>query len=152
MRLDQVDYLPDNVLVKTDRAGMLVSMEIRTVYLQRELAEFAASVDTSLHLGGRGKSLLHSMLPPGMDTRRTRRFRKAAFAAPAAEWLRGPLAPTLLQQLEPGTIYERAGSTGRAARRLAAEHLAGSHDHSDLLWPLLAFGLWSDKLLGADAA
>jgi asparagine synthase (glutamine-hydrolysing) len=152
MRLDQVDYLPDNVLVKTDRAGMLVSMEIRTVYLQRELAEFAASVDSSLHLGGRGKSLLHSMLPPGMDTRRTRRFRKAAFAAPAAEWLRGALAPTLRQQLDSGTIYAEGWFDRATAKGLAAEHLAGSHDHSDVLWGLLAFGLWSDKLLGADAA
>lgn len=152
MRLDQVDYLPDDVLVKTDRAGMLVSMEIRTVYLQRELAEFAASVDTSLHLGGRGKSLLHSMLPPGMDTRRTRRFRKAAFNAPAAEWLRGALAPALRQQLDSGTIYEEGWFDRATAKGLAAEHLSGSHDHSDLLWGLLAFGLWSDRLLGADAA
>jgi asparagine synthase (glutamine-hydrolysing) len=152
MRLDQIDYLPDDVLVKTDRAGMLVSMEIRTVYLQRELAEFAASVDTSLHLAGRGKSLLHSMLPPGMDTRRTRRFRKAAFNAPAAEWLRGALAPTLRQQLDSGTIYEEGWFDRTTAKGLAAEHLSGSHDHSDLLWGLLAFGLWSDRLLGADAA
>ncbi len=152
MGLDQIDYLPDDVLVKTDRAGMLVSMEIRTVYLQRELAEFAASVDTSLHLGGRGKSLLHAMLPPGMDTRGPKRFRKAAFNAPAAEWLRGALAPTLRRQVDSGTIYEEGWFDRAAARRLAGEHLAGSHDHSDVLWGLLAFGLWSDRLFGLDAA
>jgi asparagine synthase (glutamine-hydrolysing) len=42
MHLDQVDYLPDDVLFKTDRAGMLASLEIRTVFLNRELSEFAA--------------------------------------------------------------------------------------------------------------
>ncbi len=151
MRLDQVDYLPDDVLVKTDRAGMLVSIEIRTAYLHRGLAEFAASVDPSLHLGGAGKSLLHAMLPPGMAGGRSRRFRKAAFDAPAAEWLRGPLAPILSRQVEAGSIYADGWFDRAATSRLVREHLAGGHDHSDVLWGLLAFGLWSDRLHGVDA-
>jgi asparagine synthase (glutamine-hydrolysing) len=151
MRLDQVDYLPDDVLVKTDRAGMLVSIEIRTAYLHRGLAEFAASVDPSHHLGGAGKSLLHATLPPGMGMGRSRRFRKAAFNAPAAEWLRGPLAPVLSRQVEAGSIYDEGWFDRAGTARLVREHLAGASDHSDLLWGLLAFGLWSDRLLGVDA-
>lgn len=151
MRLDQVDYLPDDVLVKTDRAGMLVSIEIRTAYLHRGLAEFAASVDPSLHLGGAGKGLLHAMLPPGMASGRSRRFRKAAFDAPAAEWLRGPLAPTLSRQVEAGSIFAEGWFDRGATARLVREHLSGGHDHSDVLWGLLAFGLWNDRLHGLDA-
>jgi asparagine synthase (glutamine-hydrolysing) len=152
MRLDQVDYLPDDVLVKTDRAGMLVSLEIRTVYLHRRLAEFAASVDTSLHLGAGGKTLLHAMLPKDMDTPRRRgRFRKVAFRAPTAEWLRGPLAPVLRRQLEGGAIYEDGWFDREAAGGLVAAHLAGDRDNSDLLWPLLTFGVWADRLFGIDA-
>jgi asparagine synthase (glutamine-hydrolysing) len=152
MRLDQVDYLPDDVLVKTDRASMLASLEIRTVYLHRELAEFAASLDSSLHLGGRGKKVLHGMLPPGMDTpRRPGRFRKAAFLAPTAEWLRGPLAPTLRRQLEGGSIYADGWFDHRQAKRLVDEHTAGNGDHSDVLWPLLSLGLWADRTLGHNA-
>jgi len=152
MRLDQVDYLPDDVLVKTDRASMLASLEIRTVYLHRGLAEFAASMDTSLHLGGRGKNLLHAMLPPGMDTaRRSGRFRKAAFRAPTAEWIRGPLAPTLRRQLERGWIFEQGWFRREEAGRLLDEHLGAGHDHSDVLWPLLSLGLWGDRVFGHDA-
>jgi asparagine synthase (glutamine-hydrolysing) len=152
MRLDQVDYLPDDVLVKTDRASMLASLEIRTVYLQRELAEFAASTDTSLHLGGRGKTLLHAMLPPGMDTpRRPNRFRKAAFRAPAAEWLRGPLASVMRRQVEGGVIFEQGWFDRTEAGRLVEEHVGGG-DRSDVLWPLLALGLWGDRIFGRDAA
>jgi asparagine synthase (glutamine-hydrolysing) len=151
MRLDQVDYLPDDVLVKTDRASMLASLEIRTVYLHRGLAEFAASTDTSLHLGGRGKTLLHAMLPPGMDTpRRPSRFRKAAFRAPTAEWLRGPLAPALRDQVRSGMLYEQGWFDRAATERLLHEHVAGAEDHSDVLWPLLALGLWSDRIFGRD--
>jgi asparagine synthase (glutamine-hydrolysing) len=152
MHLDQVDYLPDDVLVKTDRAGMLASLEIRTVYLHRELAEFAASLDASLHLGGRGKKLLRAMLSPGMDTpRRPGRFRKAAFLAPTAEWLRGPLAPTLREQLECGLIYAEGWFDRAEADRLVGEHATGADDHSDVLWPLLSLGLWADRALGRDA-
>jgi asparagine synthase (glutamine-hydrolysing) len=152
MRLDQVDYLPDDVLVKTDRAGMLASLEIRTAYLQRELAEFTASVDASLHLGGHGKALLHAMLPSGMDTaRKTRRYRKAAFRAPTAEWLRGPLAPVLDRQLAAGSLYKQGWFDRRAAAGLVGEHQSGVRNHSELIWPLLSLGLWADKLFGLDA-
>lgn len=47
MRMDQTSWLQDDILPKGDRAGMLVSLELRTPYLHRELAEFAASVDGS---------------------------------------------------------------------------------------------------------
>jgi asparagine synthase (glutamine-hydrolysing) len=153
MRLDQVDYLPDDVLVKTDRAGMFVPLEIRSAYLHRELAEFAASVGTSVHLGGRGKRLLHAMLPPGMDTSpRPGRFRKAAFRAPVAEWLRGPLAPTIRDQVARGSIFEDGWFDRDSTARLVHEHLSGGRDRSDLLWPLLSFGLWADRFFGLDGS
>lgn len=152
MHLDQVDYLPDNVLMKTDRAGMLASLEIRTVFLHRELAEFAASVDTSVHLGGAGKALVHAMLPEGiMATDRLGRYRKTAFRVPAAAWLRGPLAPVVHRQLEHGVLYGEGYFDRDAVAGLVREHMAGSADHSDELWPLLALGLWVDRFCGLDA-
>ena len=151
MRLDQVDYLPDDVLMKTDRAGMLASLEIRSVYLHRGLAELAASVDASVHLRGRGKALLHAMLPPGMDTPRSPgRYRKTAFRAPAAEWLRGPLAPVLRRQLQCGVIYQEGYFDRKTAGALIGEHASRARDHSDLLWPLLALGLWMDRFFELD--
>jgi asparagine synthase (glutamine-hydrolysing) len=151
MHLDQVDYLPDDVLVKTDRAGMLMSLEIRTVYLHRGLAELAASVDTSLHLGGGGKTLLHAMLPADVSPpRASGRYRKTAFRAPAAEWLRGSLVPVLRSQLESGVLYREGYFDRVAAGELVREHVSSICDHSDLLWPLLALGLWADRFFGLD--
>jgi asparagine synthase (glutamine-hydrolysing) len=153
MNLDQVDYLPDDVLVKTDRASMLVSLEIRTVYLHRGLAELAASVGTSTHLGGAGKALVHEMLPPGLIASGAfARYRKKAFRVPAAEWLRGPLAPDLHRQLERGVIYEEGYFQRDAVRELVREHTASVCDHSDQLWPLLSFGLWADRFYGLDGS
>jgi asparagine synthase (glutamine-hydrolysing) len=62
MRLDQEQWLPDDVLVKADRAGMLVSLEIRTPYLDQALAEFATSIPGTTHVGRSGKALLRGAL------------------------------------------------------------------------------------------
>ncbi len=151
MRLDQVHYLPDDVLVKTDRASMLASLELRTVFLHRGLAELAGSIDSSVHLAGVGKALVHSMLPPGvLPSGRLGRYRKTAFRVPAAQWLRGPLAPVMREQFAGGAIYEEGYFDRRVAERLLGEHQAQTHDHSDRLWPLLALGLWIDRFDGRD--
>jgi asparagine synthase (glutamine-hydrolysing) len=153
MRLDQLDYLPDDVLFKTDRAGMLASLEIRTVFLNRELADFAASLNSATHLAGGGKALLRAMLPPGViDSSRVRRYRKTAFRVPVAHWLRGPLAEPLRHQIEHGVIYEQGYFDRAAVARLADAHLAGAADHSQELWPLLSLGLWADRFCGHDRA
>ena len=153
MHLDQVDYLPDDVLFKTDRAGMLASLEIRTVFLNRELADFAASLDTSVHLAGGGKGIVRAMLPEGViNTSRLGRYRKTAFRVPAADWLRGPLAGVLDRQLERGVVYAEGYFDREAAGALVREHRSGGHDHSDQLWPLLTFGLWADRFHGLDGS
>jgi asparagine synthase (glutamine-hydrolysing) len=152
MHLDQVHYLPDDVLVKTDRASMLASLELRTVFLHRGLAELAGSLDSSVHLAGAGKALVHELLGGGvLPDRRFARYRKTAFRVPAAEWLRGPLQPVLRDQLERGSLYGEGYFDAVAATRLADEHFAASHDHSDRLWPLLALGLWLDRFHGREA-
>jgi asparagine synthase (glutamine-hydrolysing) len=151
MHLDQRHYLPDDVLMKTDRASMLESLEIRTVFLHAGLAELAGSLDTSAHLAGAGKALVHEMLPPGLlAQRRGGGYRKTAFRVPAAEWLRGPLAPAMQRQLSHGTIYEQGFFDRQAVGRLVAEHATASCDHSDQLWPLLSLGLWADRFHGLD--
>jgi asparagine synthase (glutamine-hydrolysing) len=150
MHLDQRHYLPDDVLVKTDRASMLVSLELRSVFLHAGLAELAGSLDTSLHLAGTGKALVHAMLPEGILPQSRGGYRKKAFRVPAAEWLRGPLAPVLHRQLERGTIYSEGYFDRDAVGALVREHDAASSDHSDELWPLLSLGLWADSFHGLD--
>jgi asparagine synthase (glutamine-hydrolysing) len=151
MHLDQRHYLPDDVLVKTDRASMLVSLELRSVFLHAGLAELAGSLDTSLHLAGAGKALVHAMLPRDiLPASRGGRYRKQAFRVPAAEWLRGALAPALRRQLEHGVLYEEGYFDRRAVGELVREHCSAACDHSDALWPLLSLGLWADRFHGLD--
>jgi asparagine synthase (glutamine-hydrolysing) len=159
MRLDQLQWLPDDVLAKADRAGMLQSLEIRAPYLSRELAEFAAGVAPAVHLAGAGKQLLRrvldGLLPAprrARTARRAPRRAKTAFRAPAADWLRGPLAPVLREQVRAGALYREGWFAPEPVGRLAREHLAGTRDHAAVLWPLLALGLWLDRWRGAAEA
>jgi asparagine synthase (glutamine-hydrolysing) len=148
MVLDQRQWLPDDVLVKADRAGMRVSMEIRTPYLNRELAEFAASVPDHVHAGRRGKELLRALLEQ-IAPEAARRRPKTAFRVPAADWLRGPLAPLLEHQLAEGAAFSEGWFDRAEATRMVREHQTGAGDRSAALWPLLAFGLWLDRVRGA---
>ena len=146
MLLDQRHWLPDNVLFKADRAGMLVSLEIRTPYLHRELAEFAASIPADVHVSRGGKQLLRRLL--GVVAPQAAERRKEAFLPPAAEWLRGPLSSTIDRQIQRGSLYSERWFDREAVRSLHRQHAAGDADWSHVLWPLLAAGLWLDRLRG----
>ena len=73
---------------------------------------------------------------------------KTGFRVPAAEWLRGPLAPVIDSQLEGGAAYGEGWLSRAATARLWAEHRGGRRDWTTLLWPALAFGLWLDRVQG----
>lgn len=151
MHLDQQRWLPDDVLVKADRASMLVGLELRTPYLDRGVAEFAASVDTRAHVGRDGskmllRRILDELIPPAAGHRRP----KIAFRTPAADWLRGPLAPTFERQLVHGAIFEQGWFGRGEVRELWRAHRDGRRDAAPVLWPLLAFGLWLDRVSGSD--
>jgi asparagine synthase (glutamine-hydrolysing) len=148
MLLDQLHWLPDDVLVKADRAGMRVSLEVRTPYLSREVAEFAGTVSKRVHVGGGGKALLRALL--GQVAPQATQRRKTAFRVPAADWLRGPLGPLVDRQLAEGSAFAEGWFDRVEAAALVADHRAGGRDRSDAIWPLLAFGLWLDRIRGRE--
>jgi asparagine synthase (glutamine-hydrolysing) len=143
MRLDQVDWLPDDVLAKADRATMRASLEMRTPYLSRDLAEFAATVPPSVHVQGGGKLLLRQVLRKAMPAFRLQPA-KIAFRTPCAAWLRGPLAPALKAQLSESALYRDGWFDRRAVSSLVGSHCAGHTDMSHALWPIFVLACWYD--------
>jgi len=144
MHLDQMQWLPGDVLLKADRATMQASLEFRTPFLDRELAEFATSVPASLHVREGGKLLLRRVLQKVLPEASHGR-RKVAFRIPSDQWLRGPLRQELLAQLDSGSLYADGWLERRAAAKLVSEHLAG-RDRSAILWPLVVLGVWLDGI------
>lgn len=144
MGLDATTYLPDDVLVKVDRATMAVGLEARVPLLDPRVVTWArtwARPGTDGPLGTKAplRRVLARRVPPALWDRP-----KMGFGAPVAGWLRGPLRTWADDLLDPALL--RAGGLlepGPIAERWAA-HRAGTVDQSYPLWAVLTFQAWSE--------
>jgi hypothetical protein len=150
MVLNQPRRLPDDAPVASDQADSRGSFEVRAPYLDRELAEFAGTISDRAPVR-EGKALLRAVLArsaPKVAAADT----SPAPRVPTAEWLRGPMAPVVDRQLAEGSAFAEGWFDRREVTALVAEHRAGNRDASGAIWPLLAFGLWLDRIRGRDSA
>jgi len=147
-RLQDVDrsiYLVDDLLVKTDRASMAHSLEVRVPFLDSAVTELALAVPSSRHLRGlQKKRLLRRAVAPLLP-RRILHGRKRGFSIPAAAWLRGDLREFARDVLAPESVRAQGLFRPAAVERLLAEHEAGSADHSRQIWCLMTLGLWLER-------
>jgi asparagine synthase (glutamine-hydrolysing) len=141
--VDTRSYLPDDILVKVDIAGMANSLETRSPFLDHHLMEFTAACPSRLKLRGRqGKYLLKEavkdLLPPEIVRRR-----KMGFGMPVAEWFRGgELREIAGDVLLDSRTLARGYFSREGVTRLLEEHLGLQRDHGYRLWSLLFLELW----------
>ncbi len=142
-RIQYVDiktYLPDDILVKVDRASMANSLEVRAPLLDHKLMELAATMPASIKLRGRNgkyilKKALERVLPESILYRD-----KMGFAVPIARWLR-----TDIKDFAHDVLMNRnsdAHLNATTIKQLWTEHQSGFRDRSTELWALLMFRLW----------
>lgn len=146
MALDSVHYLPDDILVKVDRAAMALSLETRVPMLDHELVSFAWSLPADYRIrAGVTKWPLRQVLGQYVpDTLFDRP--KMGFGIPIGQWLRGPLrdwAETLLDHRR----LEREGyfDAGLIAQ-LWKDHLSERRNWAYRLWNILMFQAWLSEL------
>jgi asparagine synthase (glutamine-hydrolysing) len=144
MIADTLTYLPDDILVKVDRASMNVSLETRSPFLSRDVFRAAWRLPSSLRIhNGQGKRALRALalrsVPESMLDRP-----KAGFAVPLSAWLRGPLKEWARSLLEPRRIRDDGWFDGEAVERMWSEHQQGRVDHAHRLWSVLMFQSWMD--------
>ena len=147
-RLQDVDrdiYLVDDLLVKTDRASMAHSLEVRVPFLDTAVTDLALAVPSSRHLlGWQRKRLLRRAVAPLLP-KRILYGRKRGFSIPAAAWLRGELEPFARDVLSPDAIRRQGLFRPEAVERLLTEHASGQADHSRQIWCLMTLGLWLER-------
>ncbi len=144
---DVATMLPDDFLVKVDRASMANGLEVRPPLLDHELLELAARIPSAWKVCGNEskwifKRAVGPRLPPGILGRR-----KQGFEIPLDAWLRGPLRPVF----EEAVLRPNAPAADlldrKTTERLYRAHLAGTGRHGGILWSLLVLARWADRYL-----
>ena len=138
---DSITYLPDDLLVKVDRASMSVGLEARVPLLDHSLVEWAWSLPQSAKVrGGRGKWVLREVL-----ARQVPRYNfdrpKQGFSIPLDGWLRGPLRTWSDDLLSVNSLEEFGILDKQRVIKLWQEHKLGA-PHGQALWNVLMLQAW----------
>jgi asparagine synthase (glutamine-hydrolysing) len=142
MYQDFIGYLPDDILVKVDRATMAVGLEARAPYLDHRIVEWVARLPLAMRLrAGVGKWLLRRVLgryvPPALTERR-----KQGFGPPLRRWLRGPLREWGEDLLQERSLSDQGFLQPGLVRQIWTEFQAGSLHWTGLVWSVLMFQAW----------
>ena len=143
-------YLPDDLLVKMDRATMAHSLEARSPLLDHVFMEFVASLPAGMKLSGNRtkyvlKESLRGLLPDVVLDRP-----KMGFGAPISSWFRNELREMAGDLLLSPRARQRGYFRADIVERMWAEHTSSRLDHSEKLWDLLVLELWHRIFLDGD--
>jgi asparagine synthase (glutamine-hydrolysing) len=147
MLFDTINYLPDDILVKVDRAGMAASLETRIPFLDHNVYEFAWQIPFEYKIrNGNSKWLLRQLLYRYVPEKLIERP-KMGFAVPIDSWLRGPLKDWAENLLDERKIKEQGFFKSEVISKRWNEHINGSRNWHFQLWTVLMFQQWYEYQL-----
>ena len=141
-------YLPDDLLVKVDRAAMSTSLETRAPFLDHRVVELALALPIRMLVRGQeGKWALRQVLDRYVPRRLIERP-KAGFEVPLGDWLRGPLKPWADSLLDSARLRQEGFLDERQVAQMWQQHRLGQFDRSQQLWNVLMFQAWLESESG----
>jgi asparagine synthase (glutamine-hydrolysing) len=142
LEFDQKYFLPDDILVKSDRISMAHSVEVRPPFLDHRIIEFAANLPTKFKIrGDNQKYVLKELMRPKLKSPITQR-KKVGFDIPAHEWFRGPLRDLLTETLKSARTDHAGVFNFDAIDRLIELHMTRKINVGYHLWGLMTLFLW----------
>jgi asparagine synthase (glutamine-hydrolysing) len=145
MHVDSKTYLPDDILVKVDRAAMANSLETRVPFLDHRVVEFAKLLPLDLKIrDGKGKWILREVLYKHVPKELIERP-KMGFGIPLDSWLRGPLKDWAQDLLSESNLNKHHFLDNKVIQNKLTEHLSGKKNWHYHLWDVLMFQSWYNK-------
>ncbi|MFP5080830.1 asparagine synthase (glutamine-hydrolyzing) [Pedobacter sp. JCM 36344] len=145
MYADAKNYLPDDILVKVDRASMANSLETRVPFLDHRVVEFAWNLPMNLKIkDGKGKWILREVLYRHVPKELIERP-KMGFGIPLDNWLRGPLKEWATDLLSEDSLNKHQFLNTQNVQKKLKEHISGKRNWQHLLWDVLMFQSWYNK-------
>jgi asparagine synthase (glutamine-hydrolysing) len=146
--LDTLTYLPDDILVKVDRASMAVALEARVPLLDHRVVEFTLGLPAHMLVrNGETKWLLRQVLYEHVPRALLDRP-KTGFMMPIDQWLRGPLRDWAEDLLAARRIEADGILSSAHIRETWAQHLSGQINWQYRLWCVLMFQAWKQRWMG----
>jgi asparagine synthase (glutamine-hydrolysing) len=141
-------YLPDDVLVRAERASAAANLRVRTCFLDRTVFDFAWRLPLEMKIHeGQGKHILHRLLARHL-TKATKGLSERpmqAVAAPIADWLRTELRDWAEGLLDVRRLREDGLLNPEVVRRTWDEHSSGQRNWTKQLWAILMLQMWLDE-------
>lgn len=145
MAMDSQTYLPDDILVKVDRAAMACSLETRVPMLDHRVIELAWKMPLDLKIrNGQGKWLLRQVLYRYVPASLIERP-KMGFGIPLGSWLRGPLRAWAAELLNESRLNREGYFHSEPILAMWKEHLSGRKNWQHHLWVILMFQSWLEN-------
>jgi asparagine synthase (glutamine-hydrolysing) len=145
MYADSVSYLPDDILVKVDRAAMSTSLETRAPFLDPNVINAAVNLPMSFKLrDGQTKWCLKEILADYLPRDLINRP-KMGFGVPLGQWLRGPLKSWAHDLLQPEKLRREGYFDEKRVNQVLCEHVNGQRDWHYHLWDVLMFQSWKEN-------
>ncbi|EDN70193.1 asparagine synthase (glutamine-hydrolyzing) [Beggiatoa sp. PS] len=142
MLFDALSYLPDDILVKVDRASMAVGLESRIPLLDHRIVEFAMSLPVKMNYqNGVGKRILRQVLYRYVPKNFVERP-KMGFGIPLDNWLRSPLREWVESLLDKSRLQQEGYFHPEPILKKWQEHLSGQRNWQYELWDILMFQAW----------